>query len=92
MWEEGGQGYIIDAGGWSPSSLESWMNILRSAQNSPDELCTGPHNTENNIAEHRHTIRVNNTNIYCKIYHVVGYLSPSQQPRSRAIHNYVMDS
>lgn len=22
MWEGGGQGYIIDAGGWSPSSLE----------------------------------------------------------------------
>lgn len=48
MWKGGGQGYIIYAGGWSPSSLEPWMSIVRSAQYSTDKLSTSPHNTANN--------------------------------------------
>lgn len=55
MWEGGGQGYIIYAGGWSPSRLEHWMSVVRSAQNSTDKLSTGPHNTENNTTGFRHT-------------------------------------
>lgn len=54
MWEGGGQGYIIYAGGWSPSSLEHWMSIVRSAQYSTDKLSTGPHNTANNTTAYRH--------------------------------------
>lgn len=48
MWEGGKEGYIIYAGGWSPSSLEHWMSIVRSAQYSTDKLSTSPHNTANN--------------------------------------------
>jgi len=53
MCERVGQGYIIYAGGWSPSSLENWMSIVRSAQNSTDKLSIGPHNTENNTTGYR---------------------------------------
>lgn len=68
MWEGGGQGYIIYAGGWSPSSLEHWMSIVRSAQYSTDKPSTGPHNTDTQLdyttaCRHKYTRTVNNMSV-----------------------------